>query len=69
MKVPRGWWGVSGNGTDRAAPVNRCNIRCIIRASVSAATTMHAKDLILERFATLSPTLQAAARFIVDHPN
>jgi len=30
---------------------------------------MHAKDLILERFATLSPTLQAAARFIVDHPN
>ena len=30
---------------------------------------MHAKDLILERFASLSPTLQAAARFIVDHPN
>lgn len=30
---------------------------------------MHAKDLILQRFTSLSPTLQAAARFIVDHPN
>lgn len=30
---------------------------------------MKATDLILERFASLSPTLQAAARFIVDHPN
>ncbi len=30
---------------------------------------MQARDLILERFASLSPTLQAAARFIVDHPN
>jgi DNA-binding MurR/RpiR family transcriptional regulator len=28
-----------------------------------------ARDLILERFASLSPTLQAAARFVVDHPN
>ena len=60
---------MSANGTGRAASVNPCNIRCIIRASVSAAPTMHAKDLILERFTTLSPTLQAAARFIVDHPS
>lgn len=30
---------------------------------------MTAKDLILEHFASLSPKLQAAARFIVDHPN
>jgi DNA-binding MurR/RpiR family transcriptional regulator len=28
-----------------------------------------ARDLILERFPSLSPRLQAAARFIVDHPN
>lgn len=30
---------------------------------------MPAKALILERFAELSPQLQAAARFVVDHPN
>ncbi|MBI3523564.1 MAG: MurR/RpiR family transcriptional regulator [Betaproteobacteria bacterium] len=30
---------------------------------------MNAKELILERFDTLSRTLQAAARFVVDHPN
>lgn len=30
---------------------------------------MNAKELILERFGTLSPTLQAAARFVVDHPS
>lgn len=30
---------------------------------------MSAKDLILERFPSLSPRLQAAARFVVDHPN
>jgi len=30
---------------------------------------MNAKGLILERFGTLSPTLQAAARFVVDHPS
>ncbi len=29
----------------------------------------HAKDQLLERFASLSPQLQAAARFVVDHPN
>lgn len=28
-----------------------------------------ARDLILERFPSLSPRLRAAARFIVDHPN
>jgi DNA-binding MurR/RpiR family transcriptional regulator len=28
-----------------------------------------ARDLILERFASLSPSLQAAARFVVDHPS
>ncbi|XAH25757.1 MurR/RpiR family transcriptional regulator [Xylophilus sp. GW821-FHT01B05] len=30
---------------------------------------MKARDLMLERFSALSPTLQAAARFVVDHPN
>jgi hypothetical protein len=30
---------------------------------------MDATDLILERFPSLSPTMQHAARFIVDHPN
>ncbi|MBS0445950.1 MAG: MurR/RpiR family transcriptional regulator [Proteobacteria bacterium] len=30
---------------------------------------MSARDLILERFASLSPTMQRAARFVVDHPN
>ncbi|HJV60426.1 MAG TPA: MurR/RpiR family transcriptional regulator [Albitalea sp.] len=30
---------------------------------------MGAKQQILERFSTLSPKLQAAARFVVDHPN
>jgi DNA-binding MurR/RpiR family transcriptional regulator len=30
---------------------------------------MHVKNLILERFDTLSPKLQAAGRFVVDHPN
>jgi len=30
---------------------------------------MGAKDRILERFSSLSPKLQAAARFVVDHPN
>lgn len=30
---------------------------------------MGAKDELLERFASLSPTLQRAARFVVDHPN
>jgi len=30
---------------------------------------MATKDLLLERFSSLSPTLQAAARFVVDHPN
>jgi DNA-binding MurR/RpiR family transcriptional regulator len=30
---------------------------------------MKTKELILERFGALSPTLQAAARFVVDHPN
>lgn len=30
---------------------------------------MTTQDLILERFPTLSPKLQAAARFTVDHPN
>jgi DNA-binding MurR/RpiR family transcriptional regulator len=29
---------------------------------------MGARDLILERFASLSPTMQQAARFVVDHP-
>jgi DNA-binding MurR/RpiR family transcriptional regulator len=28
-----------------------------------------ARELMLERFCTLSPRLQAAARFVVDHPN
>lgn len=31
--------------------------------------TMQSTELILERFSTLSPKMQAAARFIVDHPN
>jgi len=30
---------------------------------------MHASELILERFANLSPTLQQAAKFALDHPN
>ncbi|MCA0241497.1 MAG: MurR/RpiR family transcriptional regulator [Proteobacteria bacterium] len=30
---------------------------------------MDAREQILQRFAGLSPTLQAAARFVVDHPN
>jgi DNA-binding MurR/RpiR family transcriptional regulator len=30
---------------------------------------MTLKDLILDRFSSLSPKLQAAARFVVDHPN
>lgn len=30
---------------------------------------MNAKELILGRFGTLSPSLQAAARFVVDHPS
>jgi DNA-binding MurR/RpiR family transcriptional regulator len=30
---------------------------------------MGARELILERFPSLSPTLQQAARFVVDHPN
>ena len=30
---------------------------------------MGARDQILERFASLSPKIQAAARYIVDHPN
>ncbi len=30
---------------------------------------MQAKQTILERFSGLSPTLQAAARYVVDHPN
>jgi DNA-binding MurR/RpiR family transcriptional regulator len=30
---------------------------------------MGARDLILERFPSLSPTMQQAARFVVDHPN
>ena len=30
---------------------------------------MDARERILQRFAGLSPTLQAAARFVVDHPN
>lgn len=30
---------------------------------------MPTKDIILERFPSLSPKLQAAARFVVDHPN
>ena len=30
---------------------------------------MRATDLILDRFSSLSPRLQAAARFIADHPN
>jgi DNA-binding MurR/RpiR family transcriptional regulator len=30
---------------------------------------MTARDFILERFQTLSPALQTAARFVVDHPN
>lgn len=30
---------------------------------------MPARDLILQHFAGLSPALQAAARFVVDHPN
>lgn len=30
---------------------------------------MLARNLILERFTALSPQLQAAARFVVDHPN
>jgi len=30
---------------------------------------MGARDLILERFPSLSPTMQKAARFVVDHPN
>ena len=30
---------------------------------------MPTRDLLLERFASLSPALQAAARFVVDHPN
>lgn len=30
---------------------------------------MRANDLILARFASLSPKLQQAARFVVDHPN
>lgn len=60
---------VSVNGTNRMASVNACNIGCIIRAFVPPRLPMQAKDLILERFTTLSPTLQAAARFIVDHPN
>ena len=30
---------------------------------------MHASELILERFAGLSPTLQQAAKFALDHPN
>jgi DNA-binding MurR/RpiR family transcriptional regulator len=30
---------------------------------------MGARDLILDRFPSLSPTMQQAARFVVDHPN
>ena len=30
---------------------------------------MKATDLILDRFPSLSPQLQVAARFVVDHPN
>lgn len=30
---------------------------------------MTAKDLILEHFSALSPQLQAAAKFVIDHPN
>ena len=30
---------------------------------------MQAKAIVLERFPSLSPKLQAAARFILDHPN
>ena len=30
---------------------------------------MHASELILDRFAGLSPTLQQAAKFALDHPN
>ena len=30
---------------------------------------MQARELILERFSNLSPKMQVAARFIVDHPN
>ncbi|MGH8788490.1 MAG: MurR/RpiR family transcriptional regulator [Cupriavidus necator] len=30
---------------------------------------MQAKDLIVQHFPSLSPKLQAAARFVVDHPN
>jgi DNA-binding MurR/RpiR family transcriptional regulator len=30
---------------------------------------MNTKELILERFGRLSPMLQAAARYVVDHPN
>ena len=30
---------------------------------------MSAKEQILERFDSLSPTLQRAARFVVDNPN
>jgi len=30
---------------------------------------MSARERILERFSSLSPKLQAAARYVVDHPN
>ena len=32
-------------------------------------TAMQARDLILARFSSLSPKLQDAAKFVVDHPN
>lgn len=47
----------------------RCNIRFIPGFLLQASFPMSARDLILERFTTLSPKLQAAARFVVDHPN
>ena len=36
---------------------------------VSVSFAMSANELILERFPSLSPALQVAARFVVDHPN
>lgn len=35
----------------------------------STTVTQGARDLILQQFDSLSPQLQAAARFVVDHPN
>lgn len=46
-----------------------CNIRCMSRHRVAEPDKMRATDLILDRFASLSPKLQTAARFVADHPN